>query len=58
MKAFDFMGKHPFLTFFTTEMIVVNICKLVNNIALYKTMGTEQLYETVEEPDAEDLEKK
>lgn len=40
MDAFEFMGKHPILSFFMAEMVVVNTCKLINNVALYKAMGS------------------
>lgn len=47
MNAFDFASKHPFLTFFLVDGVVVNICKVVNNIAAYKMLGKDALVETV-----------
>lgn len=41
MNAFEFAGKHPILTFLLSEIVVVNACKLINNIAAYKMLGTE-----------------
>lgn len=56
MNAFDFANKHPILTFLLADVVVLNGHRLINNLAICKTiskMSYDESYEEVTSDPAE-----